>query len=193
MRRALPCAAPGLSAACLLLSMMLLGCGTTPARVEQQAIDRGRDLIELELAADVAYANGRYQDASSRYLELARALPDNAHVWYRLANTHARLGSEQQAVRAYRRSLDLDPSNSRAWYNLGLLLHRQALAAFARGHARAEGTDRGVEEESLRVLRILGAADRAIRDNGRQRSGLEPVIGIAPVPQEVGVDEDTSQ
>lgn len=189
--RGLPRATGLVAGTCLVLAVALGGCTSTP--VEQQAIERGRGLIELELAADAAYVNGEYQDASARYLELARALPDNADVWYRLANTQARLGSERQAVRAYQRSLDLDPSNSRAWYNLGLLLHRQSLSAFARGHARAAGADRSVEQESLRVLRILGSADRAIRENGREGAGLEPVIGIAPAPQEVDEDEDTTQ
>lgn len=176
-----------------LVLILLAGCASTSERTEQRAIERGRDLIELELAADAAYANGEYQEASASYLELARALPDNAGIWYRLANTQARLGSERQAVSAYQRSLDLDPSNSRAWYNLGILLHRQSLSAFARGHARSARADRSVEQESLRVLRILGSADRAIHDNGREGAGLEPVIGIAPVPQEVDEDEDTTQ
>lgn len=177
-------------ACCVLVLLVLVGCSNTSTRTEQRAIERGRDLIGLERTADAAYVDGNYQEASGHYLELVRALPDNAGIWYRLANTQARLGNERQAARAYERSLDLDPSNSRAWYNLGIILHRQSLSALASGHARSDRADRSVERESLRVLRILASADRAIRGNAREGVGLEPVIGMAPVSQEVDEDED---
>lgn len=167
------------AACCALLLLALAGCAGTTTRAEQRAIQDGRSLIELGEAADAAYLEGRYQAAAAHYTELARELPDDAAVWYRLANAQARLGNERRAARAYERSLDLDPSNSRAWYNLGIILHRMSVAALASSQARAGRGEEDVGEESLRVLRIMGDADRAIR--------------LDPATQEVDAHEHATQ
>lgn len=167
------------AACCALLLLTLAGCAGTTTRAEQRAIQDGRSLIELGEAADAAYLEGRYQAAAAHYTELARELPDDAAVWYRLANAQARLGNERRAARAYERSLDLDPSNSRAWYNLGIILHRMSVAALASSQARAGRGEEDVGEESLRVLRIMGDADRAIR--------------LDPATQEVDAHEHATQ
>lgn len=178
--------------ACALLVFMLAGCAGTGTRAEQRAIKDGRSLIELGEAADAAYLDGRYQAAAGHYLELARALPDDATVWYRLANAHARLGNERQAARAYERSLDIDPANARAWYNLAIILHRMSVAALASSHARAGGGEEDVGQESLRVLRIMDDADRAIRREG-EGARPAPLIGPDPATQEVDAHEHATQ
>lgn len=179
-------------ACCALVAFALVGCAGTTTREERRAISDGRTLIELADAADAAYLDGRYQVAAGQYLELARELPDDATVWYRLANTHARLGNERQAARAYERSLDIDPANARAWYNLAIILHRMSTAALASSHARAGRGEEDVGQESLRVLRIMDDADRAIRREGEgDRSG--PLIGPDPATQEVDAHEHATQ
>lgn len=175
--------------ACAAL-LMASGCASH-ANKEVRAIDRGRDLMELAQAADAAYEQGRYQDAVAQYQELAQSLQENADVWYRLGNAWFRIGNERNAAAAYERSLGLEPANPRAWHNLAIAQHRQALSAIARVAATA-GPDEQVRQEGARVAGILNTADQAIR-GGHHGSGLaSPMTGPAPVLEETGDDDDAT-
>lgn len=170
--------------------LMASGCASNASK-EVRAIDRGRDLIELARTADAAYEQGRYQEAVAQYLELAQSLQENADVWYRLGNAWFRIGNERNAAAAYERSLDLEPANPRAWHNLAIAQHRQALSAIERVAATA-GADDQVGQESARVARILDSADRAIRGGHQGSDPASPMTGPAPVPEEADDDDDAA-
>ena len=103
-----------------------------------------------------------------------------AHVW--LARIRVRSGDRDAAERLYRRGLELDPGNGRAWLELGRLLvpadPRAALAAFAEScrhgdpgangcHAAGATAEQLGEIETAvgyyRKSRLPGARDRAER------------------------------
>lgn len=176
-------------AALLPAILALTACASGPAQPKQRAIESGRNLIQVQRDAEDAYARERYPEAAALYLQLVEAVPGNAELWYRLANTYARTGQEREALLAYERSLTLDPSSSKAWYNMALMLHRQSIAALARGYARANGTDPAVERESMRVLRILREADGRIRQAEAGQPAQAPGMDAPEVTTEVGDDE----
>ena len=57
--------------------------------------------------------------------ERAAVTADNAQAWYELGVDYELMGSADEAERAYRRALQLDPNFTHAYINLGRLLHRQ--------------------------------------------------------------------
>ena len=111
------------------------------------------DVIELIEEGEVFYENGDAKSAKSKFLqasllapedpqiynrlgmlEMSRALPDEARVFYEkacnlapeVARYHMRLGDSLQrlsryedAIRAYATSLELEPRNAPAWNNRG--------------------------------------------------------------------------
>jgi len=57
--------------------------------------------------------------------ERAAVTADSAQSWYELGVDYELMGSTEEAERAYRRALQLDPSFVSPYVNLGRLLHRQ--------------------------------------------------------------------
>ncbi|MGH9426543.1 MAG: tetratricopeptide repeat-containing S1 family peptidase, partial [Terriglobia bacterium] len=45
--------------------------------------------------------------------------PQNAEAWHALGQTHARMKRHKEAIRAFRRSLDLNPLSEKVWFDLG--------------------------------------------------------------------------
>lgn len=79
------------------------------------------------------------QFASARtVLDLARTRGSASRVWFEEGALLGEEGKYTEAVAAYRRAIELDPSHAWPWYNLGLLLtnklqrHEEAEAAYHR-------------------------------------------------------------
>jgi Flp pilus assembly protein TadD len=148
------------------LAVLLVGCTSMQAAPPATAAGSvsGSDLLELDRQADLAYRDGRHEAAAQAYGELVRAVDDDPQYWYRLGNAYVRLGRLTEAAMAYEQTLALDPSNARAWHNLGVVLVARAREALAQGVRLTPAGD-AVHEESLRLSRQLsppGAeADRA--------------------------------
>ncbi|MGO3128031.1 MAG: tetratricopeptide repeat protein [Luteimonas sp.] len=178
------------------MSLALTACSAgsgAGVRSEQRAIARSVDLVATRQSAESTYAQGRYEESVRHYHTLLEAIPDNADLWYRLANAHARLGNARQAGMAYEQSVARDPSNARAWHNLGLMQHRQSMDAFGRAVARTQGGDASVEQESLRVLRILQDADARIRQAPALEEPAGSTADMTTAPEEAGNDETPSR
>ena len=113
-----------------------------------------RTLLEIERSAAAAYAEGRDAQAADLYLSLTRAAPAEASYWYRLANTLVRTSRYDDAAIAYRQALSREPTNARAWHNLGIVRMRQAQEAFSEGVKRSAKGDE-VQQDSLRLSTSL--------------------------------------
>ncbi len=90
----------------LLMFAPALACAWTQA-----------DLSKFE-TANKNYREGRFQEASAMYEELARAHPEVAAFFYNLGNSHHRRSERGGAILAYKRAERLDPRNQDILYNL---------------------------------------------------------------------------
>jgi Flp pilus assembly protein TadD len=92
----------------------------------------------------------------------ARIRPD-PDVWFNLANVLSEIGEHDDAARAYRQAIGLDPSFAEAWSNLGgVLLDMQRPAEALEAFQRAE------ESDPTCVEALYGTAI-ALDDCGRHR------------------------
>lgn len=94
----------------------------------------GPDLVtvaEWRTKADEAYRAGQYPVALRHYRKLSEAVPAEAEVWFRLGNTHARMGQTDEAVKAYREAVLRDRQFAKAWYNAGFNQLRASAQTFS--------------------------------------------------------------
>ena len=71
--------------------------------------------------ANLAYTEGRWQDAVDGYQLIADASLESAPLWCNLGNAYYRVGNMSKAILCYERSLKIDPSYDDARFNLELL------------------------------------------------------------------------
>lgn len=82
--------------------------------------DNLEDMGEVQLALGIAYNAIRDYDSAATALRRALAgRDDDARLWNRLGATLANGGRTDDALRAYRRAVDLCPLYVRAWVNVG--------------------------------------------------------------------------
>lgn len=79
----------------------------------------------LHLLGGIAYQSGDCETAVARYDAAIAAAPSavNDTLLYNRGNALKALGRRSEAIAAFRKALQLNPSNGTAYYNLGLLLH----------------------------------------------------------------------
>jgi tetratricopeptide (TPR) repeat protein len=116
------------------------------------------------------------------YLQLARKAPDDPWVHYELANLLRDSRRRDDAVREYRRAIDLDPRHSAALTNLGVILHEdgridEAVNYYQRALS-AEPDFVPAHFNLANALRSGGQNDVAIR-HYREAVRLEPALGAA--------------
>ncbi len=80
--------------------------------------------------ANQAYSQGNYKLASEKYRVLVKKDPKNSLFWFRLANAYAKDNEHEKAVKAYQKTLSLEPGYTKAWYNMGLMQMQLALKTF---------------------------------------------------------------
>jgi tetratricopeptide (TPR) repeat protein len=71
--------------------------------------------------ANLAYTEGRWQDAVDGYQLIADASLESAPLWCNLGNAYYRVGNMSKAILCYERSLKIDPSYDDARFNLEFL------------------------------------------------------------------------
>ena len=71
--------------------------------------------------ANLAYTEGRWQDAVDGYQMIADASLESAALWCNLGDAYYRTGNVSKAILCYERSLKLDPSYDDARFNLDFL------------------------------------------------------------------------
>lgn len=135
--------------------LALAACATTPpvtgvAGAASPSPERAQELLAMQARADAAYSDGRNAEAVELYTALAKVRPADATYWYRLGNALVRTGAYADAGFAYRRTVVLEPGNSRAWHNLGVVHMHLAQESLAEAVKHA-GRDKSVFDESLKL------------------------------------------
>jgi tetratricopeptide (TPR) repeat protein len=117
----------------------------------REAIEKAPDYSDAHFQLGFHYKNRGELDWARAELETGLSLEEWGPAWVMLGSVYFLLGLDDQARRAYERSTALDPTNSEAWYGLGVT-HRfhddkKALAMFER--AIAEDDDDAAAHREL--------------------------------------------
>lgn len=82
-------------------------------------------------------AEGKYLEALTSFRLALRRKPDDIDVLQQMAVAQTRLGTEDEAIRTYRRVLDIDPHAAGGHYGLAFLLINRGSDDEAVAHLRA--------------------------------------------------------
>jgi hypothetical protein len=148
----------------------LQGPGGTPSRTEacyRRVLLLDPGCLQAHLGLGDFLARGTRYEEALEILELAvERFPESTGPWRALGALHLEMGEEAEAERLLRRSLELDGTNLRARFHLGVLLLRQG---------RYEEGWRAYEARPLNVA--YGRAFSAPRWEGEDLEGKALLIG----------------
>ena len=127
--------------------------------------DRKSHRVDYLTEALALERQGDFDAALTSYRLALRDRPNDQRVLQNMAIAYSRLGQLEEAVRCYRRALELDPSLSGAHYGLGFLLIKKGESAEAQEHlekflAAAHGSpeaQRWVEHATQALAQLRGA------------------------------------
>ncbi|MBC8089249.1 MAG: tetratricopeptide repeat protein [Phycisphaerae bacterium] len=153
--------------------------GGASERDEKRPVDFLAEAIELEKRGD-------YGNALTSYRLALRANPDDLQVLQNMAIAFSRTAQPEEAIRSYRRALQLDPELAGAHYGLAFLLLKRGDTAHAALHLEGflrnnTGTDaasakfRAHAEQTLHDLQNMGdtSPQHAADGNGTAPRGEE--------------------
>jgi Flp pilus assembly protein TadD len=111
----------GLAPFLVLVSLVLFAVGCS------RPVD-GTSFDERQISADPAYQKfgqacdaGDFGTARLAAVELARHFPANGSAWNCVGYATERIGLASEALRAYRKAVEINPRHAKAWANTGLL------------------------------------------------------------------------
>lgn len=104
--------------------------GRTESGQHRQRLDYLHEALVLERQGD-------FDAAVTSYRLALRERPDDLKVLQNLAIALSRIGRVEEAVRAYRKALEIDPLLSGAHYGIAFLLIKRGDPQFAMKHLRA--------------------------------------------------------
>jgi Flp pilus assembly protein TadD len=141
----------------------LLG-GRSDSELKPQRVDYLNEALALE-------RHGDFDAALTSYRLALREKPDDARVLQNMAIAYTRLERQDEAIRCYRRALEVEPVLSGAHYGLAFLLLRRGdrepaeahLEAFLASAPTEPGTDRWIAHarETLGALRAPHPAEES--------------------------------
>ena len=134
----------------------LLG-GRSESEVRPQRLDYLSEALVLERQGD-------YDAALTSYRLALRDTPNDLRVLQNMAIAFSRTGRLEEAVRAYRRALEIDSSLAGAHYGLAFLLLRRGDNAGAVKHLRAFLTGPPSGEDADRWIRHAQATLEQLGD-----------------------------
>ncbi|HEX3159203.1 MAG TPA: tetratricopeptide repeat protein [Gemmatimonadaceae bacterium] len=145
--------------------------GKSDTDVKPQRLDYLSEALALEKQGDYAAALTSYRLA-------LRDKPDDHRVLQNMAIAYSKTGQLEEAVRCYRRTLELAPTSSGAHYGLAYLLLKKGdvsgaadhLAAFLAAPPKSAEAERWVRhaQETLDAIRAgTDAEDAPVPDDGR--------------------------
>ena len=129
---------------------------------------RPRTLNEALRAAVALEEDGKIADAAEQYRSLSQSHADSPLVWTNYGNAEMQLGAKEEAERAFRKALALDPQSRDAMNNLAWLLYQQKRLDEAEVLARKAASEPGpdvylVLDTLARVLAAKGSCSEAMR------------------------------
>ena len=134
----------------------LLG-GKTKSDVRPQRLDYLNEALVLERQGD-------YDAALTSYRLALRDTPDDLRVLQNMAIAFSRTGRLEEAIRAYRRALEIDPALSGAHYGLAFLLVKRGDTTGAEKHLQAFLSQPPTGEEAERWIRHAQATLEQLRN-----------------------------
>ncbi|MHB0961910.1 MAG: tetratricopeptide repeat protein, partial [Gemmatimonadaceae bacterium] len=117
---------------------------------------------------------GDYDAAITSYRLALRDHPDDLKVLQNMAIAYSRTGRLEEAIRAYRKSLELDPSLSGAHYGLAFLLIKRGDVVAAEKHLAAFLASPPAGAESERWVRHAEATLESLRNPASGESPAGP-------------------
>jgi tetratricopeptide (TPR) repeat protein len=139
------------------LSRLLGGGSESPPK--PQRLDYLNEALVLERQGD-------YDAALTSYRLALRDTPDDLRVLQNMAIAFSRIGRTEEAIRAYRRALEIDPSLSGAHYGLAFLLVKRGDAVGAARHLNAFLAQPPAGEEAERWIRHAQATLEQLKNPG---------------------------
>lgn len=146
-----------LKAALLTSGLVFLSsCATTGAdNVASGANDPySSDVFHVSELAEAAYEESRWTDAARHYQQLTESVPNDAYIWFRLANTYVQKGNYNQAIHAYETSIERDSLQPKPWFNLSTTYLLNAKAAMLQSWEKLRPNDPARELIMVRVQAI---------------------------------------
>ena len=148
----------------------LLG-GNSESDLRPKRLDYLNEALLLERQGD-------YDAALTSYRLALRDKPDDYRVLQNMAIAFTRTGQTEEAIRCYRRALDVEPKLSGAHYGLAYLLLKRGDALAARDHLEAFLAQPPKSPDAERWVRHARETLDEIRAGGYDGAG--PVAGIEP-------------
>ena len=141
----------------------------TGGKSEIDAKSRRVDYLSEALGLE---KQGDYDAALTSYRLALRDRPNDQRVLQNMAIAHSRLGQSEDAIRCYRRALELDPALAGAHYGLAFLLLKRGDRPEAQEHLeqflavapQSPDAQRWVEHATSTLERLRGAASGDVGD-----------------------------
>lgn len=173
----------------LLVLGALAGCQRAPPRAPANAPAKA-DSFDLETTqerAQAAYGAGDWAAAEPHYVALARAMPQDAELWFRLGNVYARTDKPDLAIAAYRETLVRKPDLGKAWFNMGVVQLRQAANSFNQigAHVPPGDPSRAQAADAYAAILAILASGSTEGDAGNAAEGGEATAATAHTPTAV--------
>ena len=163
--------------------------GGTEERESSRTVDFLAEALELE-------KRGNYAEALTSYRLALREKPDDLQVLQNMAIAFSRTAQPEEAIRSYRRALQIDPELAGAHYGLAYLLLKRGDTAHAAMHLEGflrntTGTDersakfRAHATQTLTELQNMGesAADKARKQGSDAPAGPDNHVGDLNHPE----------
>jgi Flp pilus assembly protein TadD len=139
---------------------MLSGCSGMSGVLKPGLDNKASGAFEVNAGslenAEQSYRSGKWSEALEAFESLSKQFPRNSYIWLRLGNSYAKLGRFEDAALSYNSALAVDPSNTSAAYNMGVVRLAQAEAAFQ--FAREHGKQGAVMQQHIQDLGISARA-----------------------------------
>src|SRR5919206_4508044 len=136
--------------------------GKSESDLKPQRLDYLSEALALERQGD-------YDAALTSYKLALRDRPNDPRILQNMAIAYSRIGQLDEAIRAYRRALELDPQLSGAHYGLAFLLLKRGdttgaeehLSAFLANPPRSAEAERWIRHarQTLGRIQLAGGAD----------------------------------
>lgn len=120
--------------------------------------------------------NGNQREAIG-YYQKALAIDQRAQSYYNLANSYNRLGETDEAIKAYRKSIQIDPSYSEAHNNLGRILAERGNYQAALEELRSACQQ---SPYNFKAFNNLGACLNHLEQYDEAIDALQYAISLAP-------------